>query len=111
MTKPIELRAVVFREGDAWVVQCIEYDIAAHAATITDLEHAFMRAVFENCIITEHLGRKPLEGIKPAPDRFRHMYEEAQHEITPVGPVKRRAEKPTRNLKPRLRFVEPVQAA
>jgi hypothetical protein len=40
-----------------------------------------MRAVAENMVIATHLGRSPFEGIKPAPDRFRSMYEEAALEM------------------------------
>lgn len=78
------ITAVAFKEGDAWVVQGIEYDIVAHAYDVTKLPHAFMRAVVENMVITEHLGRKPFEGIKPAPERFRSMYEQAETEMRPA---------------------------
>ena len=78
------INAVAFKEGNAWVIQGIEYDIVAHAYDVTAAPHAFMRAVVENMVITEHLGRRPLEGIKPAPERFRSMYEEAEVEMRPV---------------------------
>jgi hypothetical protein len=32
-----EIRAVLFRDGDLWVGQCIEYDIGAQAKTLTEL--------------------------------------------------------------------------
>ena len=43
-----------------------------------------MRAVLENILITEHLGRRPLEGIGPAPNRFRKLLDDAITEMTPV---------------------------
>lgn len=76
-----QINAAAFKEGDAWVIQGIEYDIVAHAYDVTALPHAFMRAVVENMMITEHLGRKPLAGIKPAPDRFRTLFEDAEIEM------------------------------
>lgn len=81
------IRAVAFKEGDAWVVQGIEYDIAAHAWEPADLPAAFMRAVVDNVIITESLGRRPLEGIKPAPARFREMFDRAKTQVGPVDDV------------------------
>jgi len=79
MAEEIHLRAVAFREGDAWIIQGIEYDIVAHAADPADVPDAFMRAVFENVCITKHLGRdQPLQGIKPAPARFAEMFEQAR---------------------------------
>jgi hypothetical protein len=81
---PFLIKAVAFKEGEAWVVQGIEYDIVAHANDIAAIPHAFIRAVLENMLITEHLGRRPLEGIKPAPDHFRSLYEDADLEIRPL---------------------------
>ena len=79
-----QVNAIAFKEGDAWVVQGIEYDIVAHAYDIVAAPSAFMRAVVENIVITKHLGRNPLEGVKPAPERFRSMYEEAKLEMRPL---------------------------
>jgi hypothetical protein len=78
------INAIAFKEGNAWVVQGIDYDIVAHAYDVLSAPQAFMRAVLENLVITEHRGRTPFEGIKPAPDRFRSMYEEAELEIRPL---------------------------
>ena len=80
----VHINAIAFKEGDAWVVQGIEYDIVAHAYDVAKLPDAFTRAVLENIVITEHLGRRALEGIKPAPDRFREMYEHAETEMRSI---------------------------
>jgi hypothetical protein len=61
VTQSIRMRAVAFQEGDAWVIQGIEYDIVAHAFDVKKLADAFSRAVTENIVITQHLGKKPLE--------------------------------------------------
>jgi hypothetical protein len=80
----VRINAVAYEEGDAWVAQGIEYDIVAHASDIRDLPDAFMRAVMENICVTEHLGRKPLQGIQPAPAHFRTLFESAATEMRPV---------------------------
>lgn len=85
----IHINAVAFKEGDAWVVQGIEYDIVAHVYDVAKLPHAFVRAVLENILITERLGRQALEGIKPAPSRFREMYEHAETELRLIRAVER----------------------
>lgn len=85
MSQPIKINAIAFQEGDAWVIQGIEYDIVAHTHDVTKAPHTFLRAVVENILITEHLGRQPLEGIKPAPERFRAMYEAGTTEMRPVS--------------------------
>ena len=87
VTDQIQINAVAFQEGDAWVIQGIEYDIVAHAHDVKALPDAFTRAVIENICITEHLGREPLQGIKPAPDRFRELYERAEVEVRSTHPL------------------------
>ena len=75
------INAVAYKEGDAWIAQGIEYDIVAQADELIALPDAFERAVLENIRISEHLGRKPLEGIKSAPPRFLEMFESAKVEV------------------------------
>ncbi len=81
MAQEIHIRAVAFREGDAWIAQGIDYDIVAHAGDPSELPDAFMRAVFENICITQHLGRTALQGIRPAPLRFAEMFEHARTQL------------------------------
>ena len=66
------------------MIQGIEYDIVAHAHDVKALPDAFSRAVIENICITQHLGRKPLQGIKEAPLHYRELYEAAQVELRPT---------------------------
>jgi hypothetical protein len=81
MENVININAIAYKEGDAWIAQGIEYDIVAQASDVISLPDAFTRAVLENICITEHLGRKPLEGIKSAPSRFHEMFESAKVEV------------------------------
>lgn len=80
----IQINAVAYREGDAWIAQGIEYDIVAHALDVLELPDAFTKAVVENICITRHLGREPLAGIKPAPKRFRSLFKNAGIEVRPT---------------------------
>jgi hypothetical protein len=80
----IQVNAVAFKQGDAWVIQGTEYDIVAHAWDVLKVPHAFAQAVMENIIITKHLGREALDGIKPAPARFREMFKQADTEMRPA---------------------------
>jgi len=109
MPKETSINAVAFREGDVWVVQGIEYDIVAHAANLDALPMAFMRAVIENACISVHLGREPLAGIKPAPERFRRLFDQASVEVSPVKPVDREPLLPSSDI--RVRVTERLRAA
>lgn len=73
----LHINAVAFQEGEIWVVQGIEYDISAHASLVQNIPQVFVNAVLENLLITQQLGRQPLEGIKPAPQKFKDMFASA----------------------------------
>lgn len=88
VSKRLQINAVAFKEGDAWVAQGIEYDIVAHVGDFQDIPDAFSRAVMENICITEHLGRSPLAGIDPAPRHFQEMFDAARVELTSTRPEK-----------------------
>jgi hypothetical protein len=84
MMNTITISAVAFEENGVWVVQGIEYDICAHAKDPAGVPMVFGRAVVENACITEHLGRKPLQGIKPAPAKFKEMFDRASTQVNAV---------------------------
>ncbi len=86
MQNQIHIRAIAFKEGEVWVVQGIEYDIVAHAKDPAALPDAFTRAVIENAFISEQLRGEPMKGIKPAPERFKEMFEQATAAIRAVKP-------------------------
>jgi hypothetical protein len=80
----ISINAVAFQEGDIWIVQGIEFDICTRASSPADVPAAFARAVVENAVINRHLGRSGLSGIKPAPSRFKEMFDNARAQVKPV---------------------------
>lgn len=86
MTKPmIEVTAVAYQEGDVWVIQCVEYDIAAFAKHPTELPRAFERAMAANVCVNADLGRDALDGVPEAPPRFRELFERAQLDLKPTA--------------------------
>lgn len=108
MAQRLAVRGVAFQEGGSWIVQGIDYDISAHADSMSELEQAFTRAILESCLITQHLGRKPLEGIKPAPHRFRELFEAAEVELKAV---RRDPRQKMAAPSVKLRLFEPARAA
>lgn len=87
MTKARTINAVVFKHGDVWIIQGVELDIVARAVDVADAPEAFMRAVMDSAVISEELGRRPLDGIKPAPERFRAMFARAKTALSLVQDV------------------------
>ena len=84
MDSVMHLNAVAFEEDGVWIVQGIEYDIATFTHDIDNIPEAFMKTVMEYVCISAELGRQPLQGIKPAPQRFRDMFERSRSRVSAV---------------------------
>jgi hypothetical protein len=78
MTTFQELRVSVLlvKEGDYWVAQCLDYDIAAQGASIEAAKESFGRVFVAKALRDVRRGRQPLSAMPPAPpsvhERFRH---------------------------------------
>lgn len=69
------LRVVVFREGDVYIAQCLEIDIATQAPDIIDLIERLSLTIDAECALSLELGKQPFEGIAPAPNYFHSLWE------------------------------------
>lgn len=85
MQKMLKIKAVAYQEDGAWIAQGVDYDIVAHSQDVLDLADAFARAVVENIMISEHMGKDPRKTLPRAPKEFRLMYESGQMEMKPLG--------------------------
>lgn len=72
------ISVIAFQEGDWWTAQCLEYDIAAQAKTLSDLRYEVDRVIMSHVAVSEELGQEPLAEIGPAPQKFWEMYENAK---------------------------------
>jgi hypothetical protein len=82
----ITIRVVVFKDNDAWVAQCLEYDIGAQADNIDTLNerlNVVLKAELKESI--ERHGR-PFAGIDPAPQRFHTMWEHRVRSVSITSP-------------------------
>lgn len=89
----IQLRVVLFQESEmmdgsgdelAWVMQCLEYDIATQGTTIEIAKQRFEDTIVGQLRLDALSGRSPLQGIGPAPrvywDLFRKATKEEKHQ-------------------------------
>ena len=91
----IEINVVAYQKGNAWIAQCVEYDIYAHSESLPKLSLALERALLAKVCINAELGRKDLDGFPPAPQRFLDMFQSAHLHVhttrfdasVPVGNV------------------------
>ena len=68
-----QLTILVCPQGNNWVAQCVEYDIAAQAKTVDDVMYEFQRTLQVQLAMDLELGREPLSDVPPAPEHFRKM--------------------------------------
>ena len=80
------IRAVIFYEGDRWVAQCLDVDIAAQAKDQRDLGYELGRMLVGRIMASEKLGTEPFEGLPPAPKRYWDLFFAATSQTTTLVP-------------------------
>src|SRR6266542_2500761 len=70
------LKVIYLPEGNAWVAQCLEHDIAAQGKTLPEAEDAFRRTLLAQVVLDIRKGREPLEDIKAAPKMYWRKWDE-----------------------------------
>jgi hypothetical protein len=83
MNEP-RIRAVVFREGDWWIIQLLEYDLATQVRRLEDVPSEFRRLILGQMEANADLGVEPFYGFSRAPKRFWEMYEPARTLVAPT---------------------------
>jgi Uma2 family endonuclease len=80
-----KLRAVVFQDGDWWVVQFLEYDFVTMAKSLENLPQEVERILTLQVQASLENGIEPFETYKPAPLRFWRMYQRATPRVSPYS--------------------------
>jgi len=70
MTQPAPLSALLRKENDAWVLQCLDFDIAVEAGSIPELKKDFERVLNGHIMLDVQAGRRPLQNVPPAPEMY-----------------------------------------
>ena len=73
-----QVRAVVFKDGDWWIAQCLEYDLVSAARTLDDLKGELLAQLEFQVAYSLRSGREPFAGFRQGPARYWKMYEEVQ---------------------------------
>src|SRR5882724_3126883 len=79
------IRVLLLREGNGWVAQCLEYDIASQGGSIKKAVENFQE-VFEGQIALDlQRNREPLAGKKQAPPWYWQALKEAEPLRNPIA--------------------------
>lgn len=79
-----KIRAIVYREGDFYVAQCLEYDIAAQAGDIEEVLDRLdltIDAEFQAC---DELGKTIEDSLCKAPTYYHSLWDKATLKIMRV---------------------------
>src|SRR5689334_6392027 len=72
------IHVVLLREGDLYVAQCLEYDIAAQGETLDQVRLNFERALVGQICVDVHHDIKPLSKTPKAPAKYWKLWENAE---------------------------------
>jgi hypothetical protein len=77
-TFKFKVNVLLLREDNAWVAQCLDFDISAHGRSIHDAKSAFGRVFIGQILLDIQHGRKPLQDVPKAPARYRTLFNHAE---------------------------------
>ncbi|HET6892734.1 MAG TPA: hypothetical protein VFH31_16640 [Pyrinomonadaceae bacterium] len=82
------IRVLFIREGEAWVAQCLEHDIASQGRTLQEAEATFGRTFVGQIMLDVRRGKEPLRGISPAPRMYWRKFKEGiELKVEPTIPL------------------------
>lgn len=78
------IRAVVFQEGDWWIIHFLEYDLATAVRRVEDVSKEVERFLTVQIAASLECGIEPFHGFSPAPRRYWRMFEAAKTRMNTV---------------------------
>lgn len=70
------IRAIIFRDGDLHVAQCLEYDIAVQAPDVNVVLEKLELTIEAEFAACRADGVKPCDCIPPAPNYYHGLWEQ-----------------------------------
>ena len=80
----LDIRAVVYQEGEWWIIQLLEYDLATQVRRLEDVPGEFRRLILAQILVNAESGVESFHGFSKAPGRYWEMYKEARTLVTPT---------------------------
>lgn len=66
----LQLRVLIFWEGEHWVAQCVDVDIAAQGRNHLEVKKRFEKTLFQQILVDVKRGIVPLSDCGAPPSRF-----------------------------------------
>lgn len=78
-----ELSVLLIEEEDGWwSAQCLEYDVAAQAKSLSELRYEFERVFITHLALSKMDNKQPFEGVGRAPEEYWKIFESAELEVS-----------------------------
>jgi hypothetical protein len=74
MVESLSIRAVVFRDGEVWIAQCLEYGLCTSAKDRRELTRKLASQLRLQMVLDLARGKQPFQDLPRAPQRFWEMY-------------------------------------
>lgn len=74
MSEHLNIRAVIFQDGDTWVAQGVDYDIGADAPDVQTLHARFEAVVMAEAQESIQRYGSPFKGIPAAPSEYADLW-------------------------------------
>ena len=84
-------KVLLFPEEGGWIAQCLEHDIVAQGANVKEAKERLILTVVCQIAVDLKNGKRPLEGIDKAPQKYWEQFEEGlcldrhKNELLPKG--------------------------
>jgi len=85
------IRFLLFEHKDGWSAQCLEYDFATQAETLSDLYYEIERALAAHITVSVKLGSRPFEGLGRAPQKYWDLFDRAPLKLEPPREIRVKA--------------------
>ena len=76
------LRAIVFRDGDLYVAQCIDYDIAVQAADVPAVLDRLQLTLEAEHAVCAAKGQRMCDCLVPAPNYYHELWAKRSNSLT-----------------------------
>ena len=78
------LRAVIFQEGDWWIIHFLEYDLATAVRRLEEAAAEVKRFLMVQIAASLECGVAPFQGFSPAPRKYWRMFDAAETRMDTV---------------------------
>ena len=76
--KLFKISLLITNDGGTYTAQCLQFDIAAQGATISEAKERFARTFITHIAVNLEKGQVPLEGVPQAPIECWNLWNSAQ---------------------------------